>query len=137
MLYLPVIKINETFNPSTKRHTTGVFQVLVNKDTEDAVSVVNGSVVQGLILGETLKGGAYIRVDQGLDTNEISRSVAIDSDLVETQYIVEIDNRVGKIADRVTGQVARLSTIDDDNIATYFFSLGTDLNFVQENPNIV
>ena len=135
LLYLPIIKLNETFNPSTKRHTNGVYQVLVNKDTEDTVSVVSGQVVQGLILGETLRGGTYIRLDQGLDSNEISPSVAIDPDLIETQYLVEIDNRLGKIVDRVTGQIARLSTIDDDNIATYFFSLGTDLNFVQENTD--
>lgn len=135
LLYLPVIKLNERFAKSTQMHSLGAFVIAVDKDTEDTVSVVNGQIVQGMILGETLKGGAYLRLDQGLDTNEITPSVSIDSDLIETQYIVEIDNRLGKIASRTTGQIAKVSYIDDDNIASYFFSLGTDLDFVQENTD--
>ncbi len=133
LLYLPIIKLNELFSPSTKMHTAGAFYVAVDKSTEDTISVVSGQTVQGMILGETLKGGSYVRLDQGLNTNEITPSVSIDSDLVETQYIVEIDNRLGKIASRVSGQVAKVSYIDDDNIASYFFSLGTDLDYVLEN----
>ena len=53
--------------------------------------------------------------------------------MVETQYIVEIDNRLGKIASKVNGQTAKVSYIDDDNIASYYFSLGTDLDYVLEN----
>lgn len=135
LLYLPILEINEVFATNVQKHSSGVFLVAVNKDTEDTISVVNGSLVPGIILGETLRGGSHLRIDQGLDTTEISPSVAIDSDLVETQYIVEIDNRLGKIADPITGQIARLSSIDGDNIATYFFSLGTDLNFVSENTD--
>lgn len=133
LLYLPVIRLNQVFDPATKMSTLGAFLVAVDKDTENALSVVGGQTVQGMILGETLKGGSYIRLDQGLDTTEITPSVAIDSDLIETQFIVEIDNRLGKIASSVNGQIAKVSYIDDDNIASYFFSLGTDLDYVQEN----
>ena len=66
LLYLPIIKLNETFNPSTKRHTNGVYQVLVNKDTEDTVSVVSGQVVQGLILGETLRRWNLYKIRSGI-----------------------------------------------------------------------
>ena len=133
LLFLPVVKVNETFDAATKMHSSGAFFVAVDKDTEDAISVVNGQNVQGLILGETLRGGSYIRLDQGLDTTEITPSVAIDSDLIETQWIVEIDNRLGKIASKTSGQIAKVSYIDDDNIASYFFSLGSDTEYVQEN----
>lgn len=133
LLYLPVIKLNERASPSTKMHALGAFLVSVDKETEDLINVVNGQTVQGLINGETLQGGSYIRLDQGLNTNEITPSVAIDSDLIETQFIVEIDNRLGKIASKGTGKIAKVSYIDDDNIASYFFSLGTDLEYVSEN----
>lgn len=133
LLYLPIIKLNERFDAATKRHSLGAFLVAVDKDTEDTISVVNGQTVQGIVLGETLNGGSYIRLDQGLDTSEITPAVAIDSDLIETQFIIEIDNRLGKIASKQTGQVAKVSYIDDDNIASYYFSLGTDLDYVSEN----
>jgi len=132
LLYLPVIKLNEYFE-KTARHALGAFFVAVDKETEDAVSVVSNQLVDGIMLGETLKGGTYIRCDQGLDTSEITPSVTIDSDLVETQFIVEMDNRLGKLASRVNGRAAKVSFIDDDNMASYFFSLGTDLDYVLEN----
>lgn len=132
LLYLPVVKLNEVYG-NTAMHSLGAFMVAVDKDTEDTISVVSNQIVPGIILGETLEGGGYIRVDQGLDTTEITPSVTIDSDLVETQYIVEIDNRLGKIANKENKRTARVSYIDDDNVASYYFSLGTDLDFVREN----
>ena len=71
-------------------------------------------------------------VDQGLDTAEISPKFNIDSDLLETQYTINIDNRLGKVASQ-GGTVASISYIDDDNIASYFLTLGTDPDFVSEN----
>ena len=73
---------------------------------------------------------AAIRVDQGLDTTEISPQFNLDSDLVETGYIVQIDNRLGSIVDS-GGAPAAVSFIDDDNIASYYFSLGTDPQYVE------
>jgi len=132
LLYLPVVKLNEQFE-KTSMHVSGAFFVAVDQNTEDTVSVVDNQLVDGVMLGETLKGGTYIRCDQGLDTTEITPSITIDSDLVETQFIVEIDNRLGKLASRVSGRAAKVSFIDDDNMASYFFSLGTDLDYVLEN----
>lgn len=132
LLFLPTMKLNDRFE-KTSLHSLGAFIVAVNKETEDALSVVNRQLVDGIILGESLNGGTYIRVDQGLDTEEITPSVSIDSDLIETQYIIEMDNRLGKIASRVNGRTARVSYVDDDDIASYFLSLGTDLDYVLEN----
>ena len=134
LLYLPVLKLNDRFETSTALHASGAFMVAVDKETQDGISVVNNQLVAGIILGETLRGGTYIRIDQGLDTTEITPSVTIDSDLVETQFIIEMDNRLGKIASRQSGVAAKVSYIDDDNIASYFLSLGTDLEYVSENP---
>jgi len=127
LLYLPVIKINEVFERSTRLHASSSFLVAVDKATENLFATI-----EGVIPGESVNGGSYIRVDQGLDTAEISSNFTIDADLVETQYIIEIDNRLGKIVS-TAGTLARVSFIDDDNIASYFLSLGTDSEFVLEN----
>ncbi len=129
LLYLPILKLNEVYSRSSRMSTLGAYLVAVDKDTEAAFPP---SSVQGVIPGESLNGGAYIRVDQGLDTSEISSNFVIDADLIETQYVVEIDNRFGKIVSN-NGVVAKVSYIDDDSIASYYLSLGTDAEFVREN----
>jgi len=127
LLYLPVLKINQVYSPSNALHANGAFTVAVDSDTETLFETITG-----ILLGETLNGGAVVRIDQGIDSTEVSPALALDSDLVETQYVLEIDNCFGKIVSP-QGTVARVSYIDDDNIASYYLSLGTDLEFVKEN----
>lgn len=134
LLYLPVIKLNELPNEST-RHSSGAFVVAVDEDTEDALILsTNGTNNKGIMKGARPGdgGGSIVRLDQGLDTTEISPSFTIDADLVETQYIIEVDNRLANIVDN-NGNQARVSFIDDDNIASYYLSLGTDAAYVSEN----
>ena len=59
--------------------------------------------------------------------------MALPADLTETQYILEIDNRFGEIYSSDCKERAAISFIDDDNIATYYLSLGTNSRFVFEN----
>jgi hypothetical protein len=139
LLYLPVIKLNET-NQVTHRYVDGSFLVAVDEDTESAMisSNANSSTVIGVLKGvTTTESSNFIQVDQGLDTNYEMAPTTLDADLVETQYIIEIDNRLGNIiATNSNGNtVARASYIDDDNIASYFFSLGSDTTFVKEINN--
>lgn len=129
LLYLPVMKIAEVYEPATRMHSVGAYVVAVDGDTEEAFT----PTIDGIIPGETLNGGSYIRVDQGLDTTEIPPNFTIDADLVETQYIIEIDNRFGKIVSSPGGTLAKVSFIDDDSVASYYLSLGTDTEFVYEN----
>ena len=70
------------------------------------------------------------RVDQGLNTTEISNNFKLDAELTENQFIVEIDNRFGFLTD-TGGNAATFSFIDDDNIASYYLS-STD--FVSSIP---
>ena len=69
--------------------------------------------------------------DQGIVSNALGAigKVALDADLVETQYIIEIDNRLGYLADPTTGAQATPSFIDDDNIASYYLSLTTNSSY--------
>lgn len=134
LLYLPVVKLNEA-TPATKRYVDGSFLVAVDEDTEQAM-VSNNTIVQGVLKGLNInQSDNFIRLDQGLDTNyEVSAVNPLDADLIETQYIVEMDNRFGSIiAPKLSGGItARASYIDDDNIASYFFSLGSDTQFISE-----
>lgn len=134
LLYLPVLKLNE-INTNNKTHPSGAFFVAADVDTE---SYFNDIVKQGVLLGTSVTlSQNHIRIDQGLDTIDISPINQIDSDLVETQYIVEIDNRLGSIF-ATNGDPAAVSYIDDDNIASYFLTLNTDDGYVREietNPD--
>ena len=130
LLYLPVTLLNTKEAPT--RADTGAHIVCVDKETEDDAAVVGGTKKAGTLFGENPKSGDFIRVDQGLDTTEIPPSFNLDSDLVETQYIIQIDNRFGNLVSK-TGNRAKVSFIDDDNVASYYLSLGTDQEYVSEN----
>lgn len=128
LLYLPVILTNTDLQPFLSGLSSYV--VLVDETTVDALTPTNGSSLDnGLLNGyRPDQGVRYVVADQGLDTTEVSNQQTladIDSTLVETQYFVQIDNRLGRLQSRgAEGQNARIqpSSIDDDNIATYIFS---------------
>ncbi len=129
LLYLPVVKINQLAT-NTKMHTLGSFIVAVDAETEGtandntyAVGYNGGNPVAGIIFGESLGGDNYIRLDQGIDSSEISPKQTLDPDLIEDSYIVQIDNRLGKIA-TMSGDLVPEDYIDDDNIAYYTLDIG-------------
>ena len=140
ILYMPVLLLNEVFSTGaggTQMNEDKMFLVTVDETTETnattgAKTAINQASEAGVILGfET--GGSYIRIDQGLNTAEISSDAALDPDLKETQYIVEIDNRLGSLVS-TKGQEATPSFIDDDNVASYYLSLANDADFVENLP---
>ncbi len=143
LLFLPTLRLNESLQMNKRVDLDGdgtidgPFIVAVDASTEDGnggstdtgVAVTaDGSVRQGFMLGETI-GGTSIKVDQGLDTTEISPKRRLDDDLKETSYILQIDNRLGKLVD-TQGTLAAFDYIDDDNIAYYTVDLGD--TFVSE-----
>jgi len=139
LLYLPVVKVNEAFDTATRMSASATaattFLVPVDENTENDIFKVSGRSSDGIIKGELGQAGAYVRIDQGLDTTDIPPGRTLDADLVETQYIIEIDNRFGRLVDVASGAPASVSFIDDDNVASYFLSLGTDTEFVQDNAS--
>jgi len=147
VLYLPMLKLNEEQdgwkrNSDTDQAAANGNKFVVTVDT--ATNVPIGASVspgvwepaesRGMINGVDAQG-TVIRVDQGLDTDEISPSDGLAADLRETQFIVEIDNRLGSIAspgggNTTLGATAEYAFLDDDQIATYYFNLGTDTSYV-------
>ncbi len=89
-------------------------------------------VLQGYQTSDTTVSPSYmmIRVDQGLDTNQIAAAVGMDSDLLETAFMVEMDYRLGrvKVSKGDSNSVAPVNFIDDDNIATYYLTSNDYVN---------
>jgi hypothetical protein len=139
LLYLPVIKADTTSAPFSDATAlvNGGYVLAVDTDTErminDKPTYSGNSVTNGALFGRDVARGAFIKVDQGLDTTEVPVG-PLDADLIETQYLIEIDNRFASIVS-VSGERTTPSYIDDDNIATYYFSRGVDVNFVEDLSN--
>jgi len=134
LLYLPIIRLN-TLNDANKTYPGyNTFLVTADNATSNQVQTDEG-IGQGILFGDVVdSSGNFIRLDQGLDTTKISATTAIDPDLKETQYIVEMDNRFGTVASQ-TGVQADVSFVDDDNIASYFLSQGaTATGFIESLP---
>ena len=129
LLFLPVI---QGFNDGD----SGVFStfsnhvVLVDSTTITALTTNSTALTTGLLNGfEPGKGVNTIAADQGLDTEELGNEEAIDPQLIESQFFVQIDNRLGSIVPAISAVDSTEYTpvsIDDDNIATYIFTADGD-----------
>ena len=141
LLFLPIIKLNKQ-TTATKMHSSNVFVIAADGFTEDdngdsssekgIVPDSNGVDREGILRGETLQGDNHIRLDQGLDTTgsngdaEISPTQSLGS-MVETEYTVQMDSRLGHLA-TLNGDILTEDYIDDDHIAFYTVSQGDTVN---------
>ena len=130
LLYLPEIRNNAT-DGIAANSTTGLVSIAVDDSTVTDLKGSDGNLLAGIINGNELNRNTSdnrrLLMDQGIVSNAIGAigKVDLDADLVETQYIIEIDNRLGFLADP-SGTRATPSFIDDDNIASYYLSLTTN-----------
>lgn len=130
LLYLPSIVLNTRISGAENNSTTGLFYVSADSLTQVALTNAGTS---GLVNGADGAGGNFIRVDQGLNTSEVSPNRTLESDLVETQYIVEMDSRFGQLVQSTdSSNAASVSFIDDDQVASYYLSSGEDSDFVKD-----
>jgi len=95
IFYLPVIKIN-TYSPTTKMNANQRAYI-VSCNTTTQTNLNAGCTVCGGLINGVASGINKIMVQQGLDTTQLSYEDTISSDLKETQYMIEIDNRLGSI----------------------------------------
>jgi len=142
LLYLPIIKLNPTLGHQVSPASgiaSGTFAILVDSDTVAAFGENSSCSTGYYIDGFNGPGGQYtsqtIRLDQGLDTDEISSAFNLEAELTETQYIVEMDNRFGRLV-TIKGALKSWSYIDDDNIASYFVSQGNIVFPLDPNPTV-
>ncbi len=159
ILYMPTLKLNKNeapggdFQAADSRffarsgyNETAVsdnkFYVLVDQKTWTAVrgyrktsqeqGWLSKSNTPGMLMGFHRSKNdrrSIIRVDQGLDTNEISPSLGLDSDLYESAYIVEMDYRLGRVRSHKNFSTATaVNFIDDDSIASYYLTSNDFVN---------
>ena len=147
IFYMPVVKLNDTYENLTALHSSlNQYIVAVDSATEDSNKSTistdhiafdsSNNLVQGFLLGFSTTGaGGYIRVDAGIDNTAIAIGTAIP-DRAETEYMIEIDNRLGRIVSKDGLKRPRYSSLDDDNIANYVFSQNRDTSFVKPNTSV-
>ena len=121
---------------STAPYTTGAFVLAADQTTWESL---DGGDTGGIIPGyKPAKSLNHIRVEQGLNTNEVAKDSTLDIELVETQYAVRCDNRLLRIAPgpdmtqtttrsgaSTSFPNAKASFSDSNNIDTYFFTLNS------------
>ena len=141
LLYLPVAKLNTSTNVSvgetvsvagatlTTAGTAGVYVIAVDQNTTFANNA------PGVLRGDSngFDGSRNIAIDQGLDNNaEGLVNLGIANPLAETQYIIEVDNRLVALSSP-SNDLAEVSFIDDDQVASYYVSLEGGEGGLNEN----
>jgi len=141
VLFLPVIKLFTTAGRGSSLHSSGIFVVPVDKTTKDKLGTLSAGILNGYQPNDDV---SHIAAHQGLDTDTQSSEDEMPRDLVETSYIVEMDNRLGELfvppatsrvaptglSPNTTIPPASPAFIDDDQIATYYLSLRRLAGFV-------
>ena len=139
ILYLPTMLLNQTGDgtgggiPLTPTGTligAGIIPVAVDSTTATSLT----TVIDDLQLMDASDPTASnpIIIDQGLNTTAISFETNIPTDLFESQYQIQMDNRLISLAD-VGGTVSTPSFVDDDSIASYSVAGAT---FISEIPKV-
>tara|TARA_Y100000034_G_scaffold135466_1_gene207502 strand:+ start:1374 stop:2393 length:1020 start_codon:yes stop_codon:yes gene_type:complete len=159
-LYLPMLKINQSLDV-TRLHSTSnalnMFVVAADTDTAQGtfnssglakdVGIIpnNGNKPDGFINGvdtegTIIQGASYIRIDQGIDNTNVPVASTLDPDLFETQYMIEIDGRLGSIVNSLGTVLPSPNFVklgesfkgDDDFMQTYYLTLNTDSAFITD-----
>lgn len=140
LLHLPILKLlnggnsNRVNKPiviqnSATNSGTGGFIVTVDENTEKAIylnaDVTGKGIMKGALI-ENLQDASNnsVIIERGLDTTKIPPAVRMDATLQETQFIVQMDHRLGSLIS-ATGEAVPVSFIDDDQIASYYLSENT------------
>jgi hypothetical protein len=139
ILYLPVVELYTTAGKGSAKNANGTFNVAVDKNTVDTLVTPGTGILNGFKPNDD---SSQIVAHQGLDTTQLSNEEPLSRDLVEVAYIVEMDNRFGAIfppPGGVSNSVLETNTqtpaatpsfIDDDNVASYYFTLRNTNGFV-------
>jgi hypothetical protein len=144
--HLPILKLNEARDERKRNETLnqakGKFIVAVDEDTANSATTgTNRGLYQnniGMMKGHSpTLSSIRVRVDQGLDTASPvpSSGPLVGSGLNETEYTIEMDNRLGTIYGVLKSDQAipmNASFVDDDQIALYKATPGTG---VEDNTN--
>jgi len=143
LLYLPVIQLNNLsrFGAATAASPgpVGGYYVSVDQATTTQIGD-NQSGYRYADANSVASNASQLVFDQGLDSEELTLNYLAagrgDAELLETEYIVEVDNRLLQIATPVGGNaLATPNFIDDDNVASYTFAMNSDGAYFASQPD--
>ena len=147
-LYLPVIELNSIKLPtSSTTYWTSPDNApvpnggyLVTSDIASSQAFSADDKNQGIVMADTsnVQSQAPIVFDQGLDSVDLSAAMMdIGDPRRETQYMLEVDNRLLQIMPSTNDNItATPSYIDDDQIATYLFMMNTNPHYFAPNATV-
>ena len=131
LLYLPVLK--RFSNAGAVTSSLGMHLVACEQTSVDQL-LLGSTRFLGVIDGTSPNMTAFIKIDQGLDTSRIPFEQTLQADLFETQYIIEMDSRLGELTTN-DGTIKRASFTDDDHISSYYLTSDTDADFIESIGN--
>ncbi len=150
LLYLPVIKLNDIAQPAAVLGVTtpgtvdsvtptneglsgtGIFILPANTDTENKLKT-NNELFSNAGSPGILSSNTHIVTVQGEDTPEKTFKIEVESDLMETQYIVQLDSRLCSLTNSTMSDTAiSPSYIDDDLVASYYLTLDNNTEYVTQ-----
>tara|TARA_B100000131_G_scaffold321969_1_gene374401 strand:+ start:617 stop:1753 length:1137 start_codon:yes stop_codon:yes gene_type:complete len=123
---------NDTYNYIRNGTNGSALGTGANQNSNDIGEVIQGYTPPAQNGATPGPRGQFILVHQGLDTNAVNASAGLDGDLFESQYMLEMDYRLSRLAPLGTHNEAAVNFIDDDNIATYYI---TEQAYVKNNPS--
>ena len=142
ILFMPILRLNEKqvqTQVGSSAGAAGTFVIAVDADTQDnrskglstSIGYVNDSHQQGVLFGNNpeIEVSSFIKVDSGIDGGSL---IEVPADLSETQFMIQMDNRLGSLVDTTGKTFLRPISIDDDNVATYMVSLTDNNSFVKQ-----
>lgn len=149
LFYLPLVRINNIYAPGYRVGgdagvnadvPVGGYLVSVDDDSTRSLSVITGGGTRFASANQVTSVSSLI-FDQGLESSLLNAGYlgASQPELGETRYIVEVDNRLLRLATPTVGTNNTLATpsfVDDDNVASYYFSMQSDPGyFAQQNAD--
>ena len=135
LLYLPIMKLDQTNTDGFKLSSINTFVAIVNTEQDFKTGGKDGTIygfTDGSTTKSTLTDGNFfsrtagvrknmITIHQGLDTTQVSFTEDLSNEMTETDFFVYLDNRLGTLVN-ADGTELEPVFIDDDNIATYLVS---------------
>jgi len=145
LTHLPVVRLNGNFSATNQGTATGAgapiggFFMVSNDATGTQIQNTMAAITPGFLYSNSRdlpNNFSHIVVDQGLVGTDVTIGYLKDEnvELVETSYIVEIDYRLVRAGTPSDNSQATPNFIDDDNIASYYFVLGTDNAYFAQQP---
>lgn len=139
LLYLPVLKVNnkagnENLGSVPYSGTDATFYVIADEKTKTRDNTADGNNkaengfiygVSGMSNNQDFKTN-HIAIDQGIDSDDNGRSIVtpLDSELLESAFLVKVDNRLlsmNTVDSAGTPTRRQPQYIDDDYVASYYF----------------